>query len=76
MIQPKDLLVRELLKHDRAGWSPIMRALQGRRAVGPDMRDQEDVAELFLKFLKENINIVDVDKLVTPWHKLNRLKVT
>ena len=55
----KNELVEALLQFDNAGWSPLMRVLQADK-------DENVVMELLLRFLDENIDALDIEKIVKP----------
>ena len=59
----KDEIVKGLLEHDNAGWSPLMRVLQADK-------DENDIMGLLLRFLDENIEDINIEKIVKPWQKV------
>ena len=65
-VDEKEELVNTLLQHDDAGWSPLMRALQADK-------DVKEVSELLLKFMEDNIDAVDVEKMIQPCQNVRKL---
>ena len=58
-VDEKKQIVKTLLQHDDAGWSPLMRALQADKNV-------KEVSELLSKFIEDNIEDVDVEEMIQP----------
>lgn len=58
-VDEKKEIVKTILQHDDAGWSPLMRALQADK-------DVKEVSEILLKFIEDNIDAVDVEQMIQP----------
>ena len=59
----KNEIVEALLEFDNAGWSPLMRVLQADK-------DENVLMELLLRFLDENIDALNIEKIVNPSPKV------
>ena len=55
--------VEALLEPDNAGWSPLMRVLQADK-------DENDLMDLLLRFLDENIDAINIEKIIKPYQKV------
>ena len=59
----KNEIVEAILEYDNAGWSPLMRVLQADK-------DENDLMDLLLRFLDENIDAINIEKIIKPYQKV------
>ena len=56
-------VINALLEYDQTGWSPLMRVLQ-------TDHNAKEVAELLFRFLEDNTDILYINQMIKPSHKV------